>query len=185
MTKSVSEQLLKGLMLLSLDGDEAAYRRLLVILRDLLLAFYRRRLGSNADRDAEDLVQEVLLAVHGRRITYDRERPFTAWFFQIAKYKLIDHFRANGSKRGVEIALGDEIAAEFREEALFAHLDVDRLLDQLPAKQSELLRQVKIAGKTTAEAAIESGQSEAMVRVSIHRGMRAIGRKLGFANDEK
>ncbi|MDK4700796.1 sigma-70 family RNA polymerase sigma factor [Rhizobium sp. CNPSo 4062] len=185
MTKSVSEQVLKGLMLLSLDGDEAAYRRLLVILRDLLLAFYRRRLGSNADRDAEDLVQEVLLAVHSRRITYDRERPFTAWFFQIAKYKLIDHFRANGSKSGVEIALGDEIAAEFREEALFAHLDVDRLLDQLPAKQKELLRQVKIAGKTTAEAAIESGQSEAMVRVSIHRGMRAIGRKLGFANDEK
>ncbi|OJY78530.1 MULTISPECIES: sigma-70 family RNA polymerase sigma factor [unclassified Rhizobium] len=185
MTKSVSEQLLKGLMLLSLDGDEAAYRRLLVILRDLLLAFYRRRLGSDADRDAEDLVQEVLLAVHGRRITYDRERPFTAWFFQIAKYKLIDHFRANGGKRDVEIALGDEIAAEFREEALFAHLDVDRLLDQLPAKQRELLRQVKIAGKTTAEAAIETGQSEAMVRVSIHRGMRAIGRKLGFANDEK
>ncbi|NEI74537.1 sigma-70 family RNA polymerase sigma factor [Rhizobium lusitanum] len=185
MTKSVSEQVLKGLMLLSLDGDEAAYRRLLVILRDLLLAFYRRRLGSNADRDAEDLVQEVLLAVHSRRITYDRQRPFTAWFFQIAKYKLIDHFRVNGRKRGVEIALGDEIAAEFREEALFAHLDIDRLLDQLPAKQRELLRQVKIAGKTTAEAATESGQSEAMVRVSIHRGMRAIGRKLGFANDEK
>ncbi|MFK0165139.1 sigma-70 family RNA polymerase sigma factor [Rhizobium sp. NPDC090279] len=185
MTKSVSEQVLKGLMLLSLDGDEAAYRRLLVVLRDLLLAFYRRRLGSNADRDGEDLVQEVLLAVHSRRITYDRDRPFTAWFFQIAKYKLIDHFRANDSKRGVEITLGDEIAAEFREEALFAHLDVERLLDQLPAKQRELLRQVKIAGKTTAEAAIETGQSEAMVRVSIHRGMRAIGRKLGFANDEK
>jgi RNA polymerase sigma-70 factor (ECF subfamily) len=183
MTKPVSEEVLKGLMLLSLDGDEAAYRRLLFILRDLLLSFYRRRLGSNAERDAEDLVQDVLLAVHSRRITYDRERPFTAWFFRIAKYKLIDHFRANG-KHGIEIALVDEIAAEFREEALFAHLDIDRLLDQLPAKQRELLRQVKITGKTTAEAAIDTGQSEAMVRVSIHRGMRAIGRKLGFANDE-
>ncbi|OCJ07794.1 RNA polymerase subunit sigma-70 [Rhizobium sp. AC27/96] len=184
MTKSVSEQALKGLMLLSLDGDEAAYRRLLSILRDLLLTFFRKRLGSNAPRDAEDLVQEVLLAVHSRRITYDRERPFTAWFFKIAKYKLIDHFRASDRKNGVEVALLDEIAAEFREEALFAHLDVDRLLDQLPAKQQELLRQVKIAGKTTAEAAADTGQSEVMVRVSIHRGMRAIGRKLGFANDE-
>ncbi|NLS00679.1 sigma-70 family RNA polymerase sigma factor [Rhizobium sp. P38BS-XIX] len=185
MTKSVSEEVLKGLMLLSLDGDEAAYRRLLTILRDLLLAFYRKRLGNGAERDAEDLVQEVLLAVHSRRITYDRERPFTAWFFRIAKYKLIDHFRANSSKSSVEVALGEEVAAEFREEALFAHLDVERLLDQLPAKQRELLKQVKIAGKTTAEAAIATGQSESMVRVSIHRGMRAIGRRLGFANDEE
>lgn len=184
MTKSVSEQALKGLMLLSLDGDEAAYRRLLSILRDLLLTFFRKRLGPNAQRDAEDLVQEVLLAVHSRRITYDQERPFTAWFFKIAKYKLIDHFRASDRKNGVEVALQDEVAAEFREEALFAHLDVDRLLDLLPAKQRELLRQVKIAGKTTAEAATDTGQSEVMVRVSIHRGMRAIGRKLGFANDE-
>lgn len=184
MTTSVSEQVLKGLMLLSLDGDEAAYRRLLHILRDLLLTFYRKRLGPNGERDTEDLVQEVLLALHSRRITYDRDKPFTAWFFKIAKHKLIDHFRANGRKNGIEIILGDEIAAEFREEALFAHLDVDRLLDQLPAKQRELLRQVKIAGKTTAEAAIDTGLSEAMVRVSIHRGMRAIGRKLGFANDE-
>lgn len=184
MTKSVSEQVLKGLMLLSLDGDEAAYRRLLSTLRDLLLAFFRRRLGANAERDAEDLVQEVLLAIHSRRITYDRDRPFTAWFFRIAKYKLIDHYRATGKKNGIEVELQEEIAAEFREEALFAHLDVDRLLEHLPAKQRELLRQVKIVGKSTAEAAIDTGQSEAMVRVSIYRGMRAIGRKLGFANDE-
>lgn len=184
MTKSVSEQALKELMLLSLDGDEAAYRRLLFVLRDLLLTFYRKRLGSNAQKDAEDLVQETLLAVHSRRITYDRERPFTAWFFKIAKYKLIDHFRTDARKRGIEVVLDEEIAGEFREEALFAHLDVDRLLDQLPPKQRELLRQVKIAGKTTAEAATDTGQSEVMVRVSIHRGMRALASKLGFANDK-
>lgn len=184
MTESVSEQLLKSLMLLSLDGDEVAYRRLLSILRDLLVTFYRKRLGANNRQDAEDLVQEVLLAVHSRRMTYDRARPFTAWFFRIAKYKLIDHFRANGRKSSVEISFDEEIAAEFREEALFAHLDIERLLAQLPPKQRELVRQVKITGKSTAEAAIDTGQSEIMVRVSIHRGMRALGRRLGFANDE-
>ncbi|MET0748498.1 MAG: sigma-70 family RNA polymerase sigma factor [Rhizobium sp.] len=184
MTESVSEQLLKSLMLLSLDGDEVAYKRLLSILRDLLIAFYRRRLGPNQRQDAEDLVQEVLLAVHSRRITYDRQRPFTAWFFRIAKYKLIDHFRANGRKGSVEIPLEDEIAGEFREEALYAHLDIERLLAQLPPKQRELVRQVKITGQSNAEAALETGQSEVMVRVSIHRGMRALGRRLGLSNDE-
>ncbi len=184
MTEIVSEQVLKSLMLLSLDGDEVAYRRLLSLLRDVLVKFYRKRLGTSRGQDAEDLVQEVLLAVHSRRITYDRERPFTAWLFSIAKYKLIDHFRANGRKSGVEIAFDEEIAAEFREEALFAHLDIERLLAQLPLKQRELVRQVKITGKSTAEAAIETGQSEIMVRVSIHRGIRALGRTLGYANDK-
>ncbi|MGO7288080.1 RNA polymerase subunit sigma-70, partial [Rhizobium ruizarguesonis] len=37
MTSTHSEQALKMLMLLSLDGDEAAYRRLLVTLRTLLV----------------------------------------------------------------------------------------------------------------------------------------------------
>lgn len=171
-------------MLLSLDGDEAAYRQLLSVLRDQLLTFYGKRLGSSSQRDAEDLVQEVLLSVHSRRITYDRDRPFAPWLFQIARYKLIDHFRTHGRSGRVEIELHDDIAAEFREEALFAHLDVERLLGELPPKQRELLRQVKIVGKSTAQAAVDTGQSEVLVRVSIHRAMRALGRMLGFANDQ-
>ena len=184
MTKSVSEEILKGLMLLSLDGDEAAYRRLLSILRDLLLTFYGKRLGSASQSDAEDLVQEVLMAVHSRRITYDRDRPFAPWFFRIAQYKLIDHFRTNARTNGLEIELHDEIAAEFREETLFAHLDVERLLSELPLKQRELVRQVKLLGQSTAQAALDTGQSEVVVRVSIHRAIRALGRRLGFANDQ-
>lgn len=184
MTKSVSEEILKGLMLLSLDGDEAAYRRLLTVLRDLLLIYYRKRLGSRVEWDVEDLVQEVLLALHNRRITFDRDRPFTAWFFQIARYKLVDHLRITKRKSESNVELDDELAGDFREEALFAHLDVDRLLDQLPLKQRELLRQVKLFGNTTAETAVNTGQSEVMVRVSIHRSIREIGRRLGFANDK-
>lgn len=59
-------------MIGGLDGDAAAHAALLRALVPLLERFYRRRLaGSN---EVDDLVQETLIAVHGRRATWDRGR---------------------------------------------------------------------------------------------------------------
>src|SRR3569832_132872 len=78
-------------MLGALAGDGPAYARLLTELGALLRRYFERRLSDAAE--AEDLVQETLLAVHSRRQTYEPSRPFTAWAYAIARYKLIDHFR--------------------------------------------------------------------------------------------
>ena len=59
------EAKLKALMLAGLAGDAAAYRMLLSALGGHLRAYYRRRVGE----DAEDLVQETLIAMHARRGT--------------------------------------------------------------------------------------------------------------------
>ncbi len=98
MTGSLSEDTLKTLMLRSLEGDEGAYRHLLHALRRLLTAYYGRRMGAASRAEVEDLVQETLLSLHAKRATYDRSRPFTAWFFSIARYKLIDHYRGRGAR---------------------------------------------------------------------------------------
>ncbi|MGG2478226.1 sigma-70 family RNA polymerase sigma factor, partial [Rhizobium sp. BR5] len=45
MTGSPSEEILKMLMLRSLDGDESSYRHLLHALRRLLVAYYGRRMA--------------------------------------------------------------------------------------------------------------------------------------------
>ena len=63
-------------MVRSLAGDGAAYAALLRRLQTHLRAYYLRRLGRPAD--AEDLLQETLIAMHTRRATYDPSRPFTA-----------------------------------------------------------------------------------------------------------
>ncbi|MBX5136515.1 sigma-70 family RNA polymerase sigma factor [Rhizobium lentis] len=178
MTTAHSEEALKALMLLSLDGDEAAYRRLLTVLRLLLVGYYSRRMAAATRADMEDLVQETLLALHSRRSTYDRNRPFTAWFFSIARYKLIDHHRGRGGRRLAETELDDEIESDFREDRLTARLDVERLLDGLPPRQQELIRQVKLEGSSVADAANRSGQSESAVKVSIHRALKALGERL-------
>jgi hypothetical protein len=47
----------------------------------------RRRLASLPD-DVEDLLQELLLAIHIQRHTYDSTQPLTPWVQAIARYKL-------------------------------------------------------------------------------------------------
>ena len=63
------------------------------------LAFWLTRNAA----DAEDLVQETLIAMHSRRATYEPSQPLTAWVYGIARYKLIDEYRrtTNASKAGV------------------------------------------------------------------------------------
>ena len=76
-------------MIRALDGDAVAYDALLRLLVPQLRAFFNRR--TNSEDVAEDLVQETLIAVHAKRSTYDRSRPFSAWLYAIARYKMADH----------------------------------------------------------------------------------------------
>src|ERR1700733_11273616 len=86
------EERLRNLMLRSLAGDAAAYRLFLDELTARLRAYLRRRLGGLPD-EVEDLLQELLLAVHNKRHTYDPKQPLTAWVQAIARYKLVDLLR--------------------------------------------------------------------------------------------
>jgi DNA-directed RNA polymerase specialized sigma24 family protein len=55
-----------------------------------------------------------------------------------------------------------------------AKISIARLLDQLPAGQAEAIRLVKIDGLSIAEACARSGQSEPLVKVNIHRGIKRL-----------
>src|SRR6266850_5940016 len=77
---------LKALMLASLDGDGASHRALLERLSRRLRAYYKGKLaGIGRDAiEAEDLVQEAVLAIHIKRHTYDPAEPLTPWVHAIA-----------------------------------------------------------------------------------------------------
>ncbi|MDE2184777.1 MAG: sigma-70 family RNA polymerase sigma factor [Alphaproteobacteria bacterium] len=168
----LAETRLKALMLASLDGDAKAYRALLAALAPHLRAYFARRLAQAAD--AEDLVQETLIAIHSRRASYDATLPFTAWLHAIARYKLIDHFRRGRLRRTLPLEDAGSVMAEESHEASAAAHDVERLLATLPENRRSLIRQVKIEGLSTAEAAARTGQSESAVKVGIHRGLKKL-----------
>lgn len=174
---SAIEAELKDLMVRGLDGDATAHRRLLVMLSERLRGFFRRRLGDAA-ADAEDLVQETLMAIHTRRSTYDRRQPLEAWVYAVARHKLIDHFRRAKVRATVPLEAAGAVFVDSDADAGTAKADLDRLLSALPARQQALIRMVKIEGLSVAEAAERAGMSVSAVKVSVHRGLGAVSRNL-------
>src|SRR4029079_15951401 len=94
-----------ALMRSAISGDDAAYHRLLKAVTPVLRAAARRglaRAGQPADQ-SEEIVQDILLAVHLRRHTWDANAPFAPWLFAIARNKLIDALRRRGRRGFVHI----------------------------------------------------------------------------------
>ena len=174
------EAQLKSLMLLGLDGDAIAHRRLLSLLSERLRAYFSHRMSSNP-ADVEDLVQETLLAVHLRRASYDRAQPFTAWAYAIARYKLIDHWRRR--KIRATTPLGD-VEEFLSAEAVLSDdgLDLTRALASLPPRQRALVEDVKITGLSLSEAGARSGVSEGAAKVALHRALRLLAGRMRRAD---
>jgi len=164
-------------MVAALSGDGAAYHHLLKLLTPHLRAYFARRLHVGAE--AEDLVQETLIAIHTKRASYDTAQPFTAWLHAIARYKLIDHLRKSGIRKTVALEEAGAITAESDSDAAEAARDVEQLLATLPAAKRALLRQVKLDGLSTAEAAAATGMSESAVKVGVHRSLQALMKRIG------
>lgn len=167
-----NEARLKPMMLATLAGDQRAYRALLAELRTHLVRYYARRLSNPAA--ADDLVQETLMAIHTRRLTYDPTQPFTAWLHAIARYKLIDHFRRSKLRQTLPLEEDAAIFAADDAADATARMDVDAVLATLPARPATLIRETRLEGASVAEAASRAGMSETAAKVAIHRGLKAL-----------
>ena len=170
---TASETRLKALMIEGLEGDAAAHSRLLGELARMLRGFYARRISGQA-ADIEDLVQETLIAVHTRRDSYDRERPFTAWAFSIARYKMIDAFRSRGARVTVPIEEVDDLFADDAHDGIAAGIAIERLMAELPANQRLSIQHTKVDGLSVEETAKRTGLSPSNVKISVHRGLKAL-----------
>ncbi|HNJ48420.1 MAG TPA: sigma-70 family RNA polymerase sigma factor [Novosphingobium sp.] len=150
-------------------GDKQAYAALLGAARSWLLRFYRRRV---LPAQIEDLVQDTLLSVHRKLASYDPLRPFTPWLAAIARYRFVDHLRQ--VYRAEEQALDHDLPVDSEEEAIAARVSLERLFAALPEAQSRAIELVKIEGRSIAEASQSTGQSESLVKVNIHRGLKRL-----------
>ena len=174
---SVIETELKNLMIAGLNGDAAAHRCLLERLARHLRGYYKGRLAriGRSATEAEDLVQEALLAIHTRRHTYDPTELLTPWVHAIARYKLIDHLRRTRASLGdVPIDAAADITAQDDHGSMESAYALDRLLGQLPDKMRRAIRCVKLDGLSVEEAASRCGISASAVKVNVHRGLKAL-----------
>jgi len=175
------EAKLKDLMVAGLNGDTAAHRNLLDQLSRRLRGYFRirlERIGRSAT-EAEDLVQEALLAIHVRRHTYHPAEPFTPWVYAIARYKLIDHLRTTRAQvSDVPIEDAEDVLAQDEQAGAESAHDLQKLLNGLPSKMRLAIQFVKIDGLSVAEAAIKGHMSESAVKINVHRGLKRLAAEI-------
>jgi RNA polymerase sigma-70 factor (ECF subfamily) len=174
-----------ALMRAAQQGDNRAYDRLLRAILPELRGFARRRLSSPAE--AEDAVQDTLLAIHTLRHTFDPDRPFRPWLLAIARRRVIDRLRRSEPRRRREVMLDDTLAhegaLEIRAEGEHAVMaaELRQAIAALPPVQRAALTMAKLHDAPLADIARATGRSVAALKVATHRGIASLRRRLGEA----
>jgi RNA polymerase sigma-70 factor (ECF subfamily) len=166
-------------MLAARSGDANAYDRLLRDLARAVRPIVRRGLerGGRSTADTEDVVQEILIAVHLKRHTYEAGRPIGPWIGAITRHKLIDSLRRRGGRYDVPIDdVSETLAAEEAVPSL-SERELQRSLERLPSGQRMVLRAIAIEGSSIGEAATRLEMTQGAVRGALHRALAALSRK--------
>ena len=164
------EPTLARLMTATQAGDRAAANVLLSEAGVWLERYFRRRV---APHQIDDLVQDVLIAFYSKRGTWDPGRPFLPWLAAIARYRWVDHLRKVYKHEAKEL-MEDDAVEDSEEDVVLARISLDWLFSQLPQQQVQAIELVKIGGLSIREAADKTGQSESLVKVNIHRGLKKL-----------
>ena len=169
-------------------GDYSAYREFLVIVRPLIRGMIRRRRSFLQTHDVEDLVQEVLVALHNARRSYDPDRPFLPWLAAITRNRLADHARRHVRRSQTEVPmeyLSDASLAEVpacMDTDLYGDLQALRLaIKDLPPGQRQAIHLLKLREASLKEASRRTGMTVGALKVSVHRGMKALRSALSAA----
>ena len=162
-----NEETFRHLMIRAQGGDRLCYSTLLSECEKWLRRYFARKINAAA---IDDLVQETLISVHRKRASYDPERAFLPWLAAIGRYRWIDSLRR--IYRHEHDQLYEDMVADPQDGDVTARVSLERLLGMIPAKQAEVISLVKIEGLSIIEAAARTGQSESLVKVNIHRGLK-------------
>ncbi|WP_034991400.1 sigma-70 family RNA polymerase sigma factor [Beijerinckia mobilis] len=181
MTHSEPEEQWAAWMRLALDGDGDAYRRVLAAITPYVRAQTRNRFKRlGIDRlgrdgvDPEDVVQEILLAVHLKRHTWDMERPIGPWLAAITRHKVIDTLRRRGYRSDVPIEdVANVLPVEAAEDGLDGR-DLDRMLERLNDRQRDIVQSISMRGNSVRETAERLNMSDGAVRVALHRALKSL-----------
>jgi RNA polymerase sigma-70 factor (ECF subfamily) len=147
-------------------------------------AIYRYFFFRVKDRcTAEDLTGEVFLQIVEALPRYvDRGRPFAAWIFRIARYRVIDHYRRTRTARVASMREtmpdamqdGSETMAMRRLESRLLHAQIGELTDD----QKTVVQLRFFEGYSLDDTATIMGKSAAAIKGLQHRALHQLARKL-------
>ncbi|MBL4782570.1 MAG: sigma-70 family RNA polymerase sigma factor [Porticoccaceae bacterium] len=172
------EQRWSSLMAAAQGGNERDYETLLSELCAFIEGYLRSRIGHHQSID--DWVQDILIAIHQGRHTYNPQRPIRPWLFAIIRHQTIDGMRRQKSYRKMlESQTQDHTCAEDQIQAAEdASLLEGCLFKALKPQHREALTLTKIIGLSCKEAAVQLGVTEVTLKVRVHRAIKQLKKLL-------
>lgn len=176
-----TEMLWASLMRAANGGDRVAYGSFLKSITPHLTSFVRSGLAragvGNADH--EDVVQEILIALHQKRHTWREEEPIRPWIFAISRYKLIDALRRRWRRAEVDISDFAETLAAEEGDAGLTPAEIEKALASLPENQRRIVSAISVEGRSIREVSEDHAMKEGTVRVALHRGLKSLAARFG------
>lgn len=165
-----------ALLRAAMEGDGRAYARFLTLVTPVLRGIVRARGRDLGAAGQEDVVQDVLIAIHTKRHTWDQTAPLLPWLYAVTRHKVVDAFRRRGASVHLPIDdFVDVLEAEPETDALAAR-DSAALIGQLDPRSAAIVRAVSLEGQSTAEVGAQLSMSEGAVRVALHRAIQRMAR---------
>lgn len=159
------------------SGNASAFGVLYDQYMPQIYRFVLLRIGGGRE-EAEDLTREVFVNAWQNMPTYsERGFPLSSWLYQIARNRIIDHFRTKKSS----VPLDECIATEELEEELGPDVDatlalerVQEAIAKLGEEQQTVLIMRFVEDRPTAEVAKVLGKTEGAIRLVQHRALREL-----------
>jgi len=172
------EALMKAVQQGTLEDAEGLFDR---YHRPIGSFFYRMGLSYE---DSQDLTQTVFYRVLRYRDSYQPDKPFKTWLYQIARNVLKTHL---GTLKGFQDDftplenIGEQAGRAIDAMDLKAQYEaLYEALDRLPADKRELLVLSKFQGFKYEELSQLTGMTVANIKVTVHRGLEML-RKVYFS----
>lgn len=159
-----------------LSGDADAYRWFLEDATPYIRAVVRRRAGNQPTADAEDIVQDVLLALHLKRGSWNQALPIGPWISTLTRNKIIDAHRKTKSHVHIPVDdLADVLPADQIDgDGGDAAPDIKGLLSRLRPQQRDVVQMISVDGISVRDTASRLSMSEGAVYVTLHRAFKAL-----------
>jgi RNA polymerase sigma-70 factor (ECF subfamily) len=156
-------------------GDRAAYGALLDDIGPVVQQFVRRRVRDA--EEAKDVYQDILMALHRARRTYEPSRPFEPWLFAIARRVVARRLRERWTRdaREIHAAVLPEVPIEGDGTLKLA---LEQALGRLSADQREAFGLLKLEGLSVESAAPRARTTVGALKVRAHRAYRTLRRLL-------
>ncbi len=172
----------EALMLRYQDGDYSAFELLYQRHKQSLFQFMLRLCPNQGI--TEELFQDVWIKLIDARSRYEVEAKFTSYLFQIARNRVIDHFRKHSTFSETNQNNFDEMLStvpdriteqpEKQVEMQEIHNALFKLIDGLPHEQKEVFLLKEEAGLTVPEIAALINENPEAIKSRLRYAIRKL-----------